>query len=1200
MGVLMNLRLIVVVLGLMVMLGAVGSYQNTEVQEDPGLSKPPSLEVHDVTGDHPTPVTDAILGSHFMENRGQLRDDEVLYYATTPGLHVAFHSNGLSYTLTEQVAENVPTSDDGPGNGWRLHLMFLGSQEVVPVPGSTVDASFNFFLGADKERWRTAVPAYEELRYPGLWEGIDLVYRLDEEGLKYDLEVQPGADLDRVRFLMEGQTGLSLDDRGALVIRTPLGDLTEEPPVARYMDGDEEMVRSGFLLCDDGAFGFEIGARDVSRPLLIDPLVYSGVMGSRWTGIAPSADIATDRRGCTYIVGGTQDVDFPVVPGGFQTVHAGWSDAYVAKISPDGSTMEFCTFLGGGSYEYGVGIDLDPEGNVYVAGYTQSDDFPLSPDAFDTTMEVEEVFVTKLSGDGDTLIYSTFLGGSGLESGAWIAVDGLGNAHITGWTNSTDFPTTRGASIPGEIRLCSFICKLNANGTDLVYSTYYSHSRYAWETHTIGIDLDPSGRAYIVGYATFRHFHYDEETFVLRVNTHDCGIEVLIYLDGNGLEMGRGIAVDRGRYLYITGTTSSDDLPATHTFSEDTTNWSDSSFVLKFNVIDDSVDYLVLLHGMTACDIAIDDNGSAYVSGMTYSQDYPATPGSYQPQLAGDEAGFLLKLSSDGSWIEYATFLGGSKTDYVQAIALDDDHNVHLTGDTNSNDFPVTPGAFNTVGPDIHRRDAFVCKFPNWHLRPPRAIAGPDQTVDQHQIVTLNGTRSTDDRAIISWSWTFFDEGQEVVLDGPLANHTFAVAGVYEVILNVSDDHGNWDTDNLTITVRDTTPPVVAVDGDTVVDQHETCVLNASGSLDNVGVMNWTWVFAVGDSSITQYGPTLNFTFDGAGTYEVVLTIEDVAGNQGTAFINVTVSDTTAPVAWAGLDIYVIQPDIVIFDSEGSSDNVGIVNWTWLFNYDGTEVRLHQERDRFRFDLAGVFNVTLMVHDAAGNAAWDPLTVTVQDSTPPVVDPGPDQVIDQHQIASFNGSGSTDNLGITNWTWTFHYDDRDTIIHSMTFNFWFAEAGVYQVHLTVRDASGNGAYDYCTVHVIDTTPPTADAGDDRMVDQGEQVIFDGYHSEDNVGVVEWQWSFDCEGELVTLVGEIQGFVFEHPGNYTVTLLVKDAAGFVASDTVKVDVRSTDGPITESEESTPVLLILTVTLVVLLFVVGVTLWRTRLALRGDRP
>ena len=305
-------------------------------------------------------------------------------------------------------------------------------------------------------------------------------------------------------------------------------------------------------------------------------------------------------------------------------------------------------------------------------------------------------------------------------------------------------------------------------------------------------------------------------------------------------------------------------------------------------------------------------------------------------------------------------------------------------------------------------------------------------------------------------------------------------------------------------------------------------------------------------------------------------------------------------MAWAGLDIYVIQPDIVIFDSEGSSDNVGIVNWTWLFNYDGTEVRLHQERDRFRFDLAGVFNVTLMVHDAAGNAAWDPLTVTVQDSTPPVVDPGPDQVIDQHQIASFNGSGSTDNLGITNWTWTFHYDDRDTIIHSMTFNFWFAEAGVYQVHLTVRDASGNGAYDYCTVHVIDTTPPTADAGDDRRVDQGEQVIFDGYHSEDNVGVVEWQWSFDCEGELVTLVGEIQGFVFEHPGNYTVTLLVKDAAGFAASDTVKVDVRSTDGPITESEESTPVLLILTVTLVVLLFVVGVTLWRTRLALMGDRP
>jgi Bacterial Ig-like domain (group 3)/Beta-propeller repeat len=336
----------------------------------------------------------------------------------------------------------------------------------------------------------------------------------------------------------------------------------------------------------------------------------------------------------------------------------GYYDAFVTKLNPTGSALVYSTYLGGSSIEAGRGIAVDSSGNAYVIGNTGSTDFPTkNPLQPVWGGDYDDAFVTKLNPTGSALVYSTYLGGSSGDEGNGIAVDSSGNAYVTGYTGSADFPTKnplQPANAGGED---AFVSKINAAGSALVYSTY----------------LGGTG----------------------------------------GTDVGNGIAVDSSRNAYVTGYTDSTDFPTMNPLqAANGGNGYSDAFVAKINPTGSALVYSTYLGGSSqdfGNGIAVDSAGNAYVTGTTSSTDFPTTTNAVQP--AGDDNldAFVTKLNPSGSALLYSSYLGGNDTDSGNGIAVDSSGNPYVSGSAASTNFPTTTNAVQPTfgGGSI---DAFVTK----------------------------------------------------------------------------------------------------------------------------------------------------------------------------------------------------------------------------------------------------------------------------------------------------------------------------------------------------------------------------------------------------------------------------------------------------------------------------------------------------------
>jgi hypothetical protein len=387
-------------------------------------------------------------------------------------------------------------------------------------------------------------------------------------------------------------------------------------------------------------------------------LVYSTYIGgSDWD---EGNAIAVDGSGNAYVTGSTLSTDYDVTPGAFQTTNGGGWDVFVTKLNATGTALVYSTYIGGSGGEDGFGIAVDTSGNAYVTGRTFSTDYPVTPGAFQTTHGGggwTDVFVTKLNATGTALLYSTYIGGIYDDEGNGIAVDGSGNAYVTGRTSSTNYPVT-----PGAFQRTNggwwdvFVTKLNATGTALVYSTY---------------------------------------------------------LGGSGWDHGTAIAVDGSGNAYVTGFTGSTDYDVTPgAFQTTNGGWRDV-FVTKLNGAGTALVYSTYIGGIYDDEgngIAVDGSGNAYVTGFTGSTDYDVTPGAFQTTKGGYEDVFVTKLNATGTALVYSTYIGGDAEDRGYAIAVDGSGNAYVTGYTSSTNYPVTPGAFQTTNGGGGWADVFVTK----------------------------------------------------------------------------------------------------------------------------------------------------------------------------------------------------------------------------------------------------------------------------------------------------------------------------------------------------------------------------------------------------------------------------------------------------------------------------------------------------------
>jgi len=463
----------------------------------------------------------------------------------------------------------------------------------------------------------------------------------------------------------------------------------------------------------------------------------------------------------------------------------------------------------------------------------------------------------------------------------------------------------------------------------------------------------------------------------------------------------------------------------------------------------------------------------------------------------------------------------------------------------------ATPGAYNVT---LKISDAVDLSDEDWlevvvrDTAPPVAAAGNDQTVTVSSTVDLNGSSSSDNVAITSWTWTFVD-GTPQTLSGESQPYVFNNLGVFNVTLNVTDAAGNYDRDWVIITVVDDVPPTADAGLDQVVGIGTTVSLNGSGSGDNVGVTSWTWTFMDGVPQ-TLVGESQSYAFNNLGVFNVTLNVTDAAGNYDLDWIEITVVDNVPPTASAGTDRTVSIGTLVALSGSGSGDNVGVTSWTWTF-MDGVPQTLVGESQSYAFDNLGVFNVTLNVTDAAGNYDLDWMQITVVDDVDPVANAGSDRSVSIAVSSSLDASLSSDNVGIVSWTWTFMDVTQQTLTGEVA-PYVFNHLGVFNVTLNVTDAAGNYDHDWVTITAVDDVPPTAAAGTDQVVGIGTMVSLNGSASNDNVAIASWVWTF-YDGVLITLGNEEAAYVFANLGVFNVTLNVTDTSGNYDLDWVQITV-----------------------------------------------
>lgn len=522
----------------------------------------------------------------------------------------------------------------------------------------------NYLVGRDPHRWRTHLPTFAGVEYRNIYPGVDIVYYGNAGHLEYDLVVAPHSDPRRIRLALESLTrnrgqsaSLHLDAQGDLVMRENGLEVRQVPPfVYQNLGGRRQRISGRYILDGGRSVGFAIGAYDARRPLIVDPVLnYSTYLGGG--GIDAASSIAIDGAGNAYIAGSTQSLDFPTAQAS-QAAFGGGSfsgDAFVAKLNAAGNSLIYSTYLGGSGDDAATGIAVDPSGSAYVTGLTGSSDFPVQSALQSINAGYTDAFVAKLSADGSALAYSTYLGGAQDDSGQSIAVDANGFAYVTGLTGSPDFPTANALQSTFGGDTDAFIARLNQRGNGLVYSTY---------------------------------------------------------LGGSGADYGYGIALDGGGNVYIAGQTLSANFPTSAPLQHNTGGASDA-FVVRLSDDGRTLGYSTYLGGSgddSANAIAVDASGNAYITGYTASPDFP-TSAPVQRAFGGGLVygdAFVATLNAAGNGLIYSTYLGGRGDDAGNAIAVDASGSAVVAGQTSSTNFPVVDPsqAANRGG-----SDAFIARL---------------------------------------------------------------------------------------------------------------------------------------------------------------------------------------------------------------------------------------------------------------------------------------------------------------------------------------------------------------------------------------------------------------------------------------------------------------------------------------------------------
>ena len=599
----------------------------------------------------------------FESNQGQF-DPSVKFLARGPGYQLYLKSTEAVLSLKRNAKDKATEKDSRyrantpSSTGDVVRMKLLGARSDPRVSGEdALPGKVNYLLGNDPRAWRTNVATYGKVKYENVYQGIDLVYYGSQRQLEYDFHLAPGADPRAIRLGFEGVKETKMDAvTGDLILHLSRGEVIRQhkPVLYQEVDGARRAVPGRFVLHGHGQVGFEVGTYDKSRALVIDPVLL------------------------------------------------------------------YATYFGGSGDEWTTGIAVDSSGSVYVTGsFITSPGFPVTPNAFQQTQNSTngngEVFITKFTPDGASIVYSTLLGGSSTDTSTGLGLDAAGNAYVVGWTDSADFPVRNAFQPTLRGSPNAFLTKLNASGSDLLYSTFLGGTG----NFDFGTDIavDAAGNAYITGSTGSINFPVtpgafrttpiffqpgagDQDGFVAKFNTNASGAASLVYSTFCDVRTphSNSIAIDVNGNAYVTGDARVDKLDA-----------AGSALLYSFTIPNSTANFTT---GHHTTGIAVDAAGDAYVTGFTNSPGLVIVNG-FQPTFGGGSFdGFLAKLNPSGTALMYSTYLGGKNLDLAIAVAVDAGGQAYVVGGTASADFPTRDAIQNLIiGGMSGGLDAFIGKI---------------------------------------------------------------------------------------------------------------------------------------------------------------------------------------------------------------------------------------------------------------------------------------------------------------------------------------------------------------------------------------------------------------------------------------------------------------------------------------------------------
>jgi uncharacterized protein (TIGR03437 family) len=615
---------------------------------------------------------------------------------------VRFLARGRTYMFYVASGETVLTGKDHSA----LRTKFSGANLAAGITGEVRQVSTtNYFLGSDPAKWRTSVPNFEKVRYAQVYKGIDLVYYGNDGNLEYDWIVSPGSDPRDIRMTFEGADRLKIDRNGDLVILAGKSKYRHKRPSIYQEVAGKRVAVSGAWTLRGKEGSFRVGTYNHSKELVIDPpLIYSSYYGG--TGLDYAYAVAVDSIGNTYVAGGVGSAALGIL---------GQEDAFVTKLRPNGSKL-YTTFIGGNGTDEARGIAVDVQGNVYVTGTTGSLDFPTKGAIQTKTGGSGDAFVVKLN-QGGLPVYATYLGGNANDSAAGIAIDAAGNAYVVGTTFSTDFPTKNAFQSARGAQSDAFVTKINPSGTAWVYSTYLGGNNVdegngiavdgignAYVTGYTASTNFPLQSAFRGSNAA------SVDAFVTKINPAGSALVYSTYLGGSATDYATAIAIDASGNAYVTGIVTSDDFPLVNPIDDKLGSHAvDDVFISKFNPSGSALVYSTYLGGGSGDDpyaIALDAAGNVYITGRTNSSDFPLKNAIQSTRTAFDM--FVMEINASGTALLFSTFIGGTGSEAGRGIAVDLLGNIHIAGEGTSADFPVKNAFQGASGGGAAPQDALV------------------------------------------------------------------------------------------------------------------------------------------------------------------------------------------------------------------------------------------------------------------------------------------------------------------------------------------------------------------------------------------------------------------------------------------------------------------------------------------------------------